>query len=77
MSSRFLTLNNTPLASYETSRSQDALILRINLNQRTGDRQTSSLRLALETTTLQVDVDIILLCYVQLSQRLLNYELQD
>ena len=63
---RFLTLNSTRIASYESFRSQDSLIFRINLYQRTRDSQTGSLRLTFETTTVKVDLNIILLCDVQL-----------
>ena len=63
---RFLTLNSTRIASYESFRSQDSHIFRINLYQRTRDSLTGSLRLTFETTTVKVDLNIILLSDVQL-----------
>ena len=48
---RFLTLNSTRIASYESFRSQDSLIFRINLYQRTREKlQITRQRAKLEKT---------------------------
>ena len=74
---RFLTFNSTRIASYETFCSQRWFIFRINLDQSTSDSQASSFRLTFETTTVKVDLDIILFFNIQLCKRLLNNELKD
>ena len=72
-----LTLYLTAVASHEAFGTECLLVLGIDLNQCAGDSQTQSLALAGVTATLQVNLDIILLCYVQQVQGLLYYELQN
>ena len=73
---RFLTLNLTSVTSHEALSLQCRLVLRINLNECASDSQTQRLCLSLVSATVQVDLDIIFLSYIQLCERLLNDVLQ-
>ena len=71
-----LTLYDTWVASYETSSTECSLVLRIDLDKRTSDTKTSSLALALEATTSEIDSDVILVSYLKLDERLLDNKLK-
>ena len=75
--SRFLTFNDTRVASYEAFCTKSFFVFRIDFDQSTGDSQAQSLRLAGETTATQIYFNVIFLCYFQFVQRLLYYILQD
>ena len=75
--SRFLTFNSTRVTSNETFCTKSGFVFRIDLNQCASDSQASCLRLSFEATSIEVDLDIILFCNVQLCERLLNNELKD
>ena len=72
-----LTFYLTAVAGHEAFGTECLLVLGVDLNQCAGDSQTQSLALAGVTATLQVNLDIILLCYVQQVQGLLYYVLQN
>ena len=74
---RFLTLYLTGVTSHEAFCLQCDLVLRIDLYEGAGDGKTQCLCLTLEAATVKVGFDVILLCYTQLLQRLLNHVLED
>ncbi len=55
----FLAFYGTRVASHETFLAQSALVLGVNLNQRTCDSESKRLGLSLVTTALDVDGNVI------------------
>ena len=73
----FLTLNFAGIARQESVLLQNRTELGIDLAQCACDTQTSRLSLPLDTATVQIDGDIVVLCGVGSQQRLLHLELKD
>ena len=72
-----LTLNFAGIARQESVLLQNRTELGIDLAQCACDTQTSRLSLPLDTATVQIDGDIVVLCGVGSQQRLLHLELKD
>lgn len=73
----FLTLNFAGIARQESVLLQNRTELGIDLAQCACDTQTSRLSLPLDTATVQIDGDIVVLCGVGSQRRLLHLELKD
>ena len=73
----FLALNFARIARQESVLLQNRTELGVDLAQCTCDTQTSRLSLPLDTATVQIDGDIVVLCGVGSQQRLLHLELED
>ena len=72
-----LTFNDTSIAGEEASLAEGSLVLSVDLDESTSDSETEGTSLTIVATTLQVDLDVILLSYTYLVERLLNDVLKD
>ena len=72
-----LTFNDTGIAGEEASLAECCLVLSIDLNESACDGETNGTSLAIETTALEVHLDIVLLSYTYLVEGLLYDELKD
>ena len=72
-----LALHGTRVAGHETFGAEGLLVLGIDLHECAGNGQTESLALSGEAATVNVHLDVVLLCGVEQRERLLHHELQD
>ena len=67
-----LTLNDTRVASKEAFCTQSRLVFFVDLDKSTSDSEASGFALTLESSTLEVDLDVILFYSVERRERLAN-----
>ena len=73
----FLTLDHTRVAAHQTFGFQGRTILGIDLAERAADGEAEGLGLAVDATTVEVDLDVELTKIVGKHQRLLNHIVED
>ena len=73
----FLTLDHTRVAAHETFGLQGRTIFGIDLAERTADGEAKGLGLAVDTATVEVDLDVELAEVVGKHQRLFNHIVED
>ena len=72
-----LTFNDTCIAGEEACLAESGLRLSVDLDECTCDGEAESACLAIIATTLQVNLDVVLLSYADLVERLLDDILKD
>ena len=73
----FLTLDHTRVAAHQTFSLQGGTILGVDLAEGAADGETQSLGLAVDATTVEVDLDVVLAEGLGQHHRLFNHIVED